>query len=91
MDLSNPVTQQMIGGVIRSILVACGGAAIMSGDQLGIVAGAIAALIGVGWSIYQKKSAHENAHVTTAIAVHAAVANPQNASAIIADAKAGKF
>jgi hypothetical protein len=89
MDLSNPVTQQMMGGVIRSILVAGGGAGIFSGDQLGIVAGSLAALIGVAWSLYQKRAAATDKHVTVAAAVHATVANPQNATNIIAAAKAG--
>lgn len=91
MDLSNPTTQAMIGGIIRSILVAAGGAGVMSGDQLGVIAGALAALIGVGWSIYQKKSAADSKVITVATAVHAAAATPENALAIIADAKAGKF
>lgn len=91
MDLSNPVTQQIVGGIIRSLIVAAGGAGIMSGDQLGVFAGAVAALIGVGWSIYQKRATAKDSHAMLTQAVELTAAAPHNADSIIAAAKAGKF
>ena len=90
-DLSNPQTQAILGGIVRSLLVAAGGAGMMSGDQLGTVAGAIVALAGVAWSIYQKHNSSVTAHATLTTAVNAAASSPTDATDIIAAAKTGKF
>jgi hypothetical protein len=47
MDFSNPLTQQMLGGIIRSILIAAGAGSALSNDQITAGAGALAVLIGV--------------------------------------------
>lgn len=91
MDLTNPVTQQIIGGVIRSVIIAIGGGAIMTGNQESSLAGALAVVLGIGWSIWQKRKTAANSHATLTTAVQATAASPADASAIIAQAKAGKF
>lgn len=91
MDLSNPTTVAMIGGIVRTALVLAGGGALMSGDQLGQAAGIIAAIVCLAWSLWQKHSSAQDKHATVVAAVTEAAANPQNASAIIAAAKAGHF
>lgn len=88
-DFSNPNTQQIMGGVIRAAMVAAGMGGVLSDNQMGIVAGAISALFAVAWSVLQKNKSVS--HDTLAAAVQAAAANPANADAIIAQAKAGKF
>jgi hypothetical protein len=82
-DFSNPTTQAMIGGVVRSLLIAAGGLG-LAGNQITQVSGAIAMLIGVGWSLWSKKATATDAHLTLATAVNVAANNPQNASAVIA-------
>lgn len=51
--------QAIIAGLIRHALTTFGGSIIasgaISGNDIEIAAGAVAALIGVGWSILQKK------------------------------------
>ncbi|HEY2010511.1 MAG TPA: hypothetical protein VGH23_16095 [Rhizomicrobium sp.] len=89
MDLSNPKTQALIGAVIRAILVAAGGGGLMSGDQISSLAGALAVVAGLGWSLWQKRNSVSHATLTTA--VQQTASNPQNASAIIAAAKQGHF
>ena len=91
MDFSNPTTHAMIGGIIRAALVAIGTGGVMSSNQIGVVAGAIAALFGVAWSIYQKHAQASTSHQTLTNAVQAAAPTPEIANSVIADAKAGKF
>lgn len=51
--------QAIIAGLIRHALTTFGGSIIasgaISGSDIEIAAGAVAALIGVGWSVVQKK------------------------------------
>ena len=53
--------QAIIAGLIRHVLTLVGGGVIasgtISGSDIEIAAGAVAALIGVGWSIVQKRLA----------------------------------
>ena len=96
-DPSDPVTQAQIGGIIRSLLIAAGGAGFMTDNQEAQAAGIAAALIGLIWSIYQKHKAAQQVQATTVshaqlvAAVNAAAATPANATDIIAAAKAGQF
>ena len=50
-------TKAMLGGIVRSVLIAIGGGLYFTNDQLTIVSGAAAILIGVAWSLVQKKNA----------------------------------
>lgn len=50
-------TKAMLGGIIRSIIIAIGGGATFSADQITAISGAAAVLIGVAWSLIQKKNA----------------------------------
>lgn len=90
-DLSSPEMQAMVGGVIRHLIVLAGGAGVLSQNQLGQLAGALAVIVGIGWSIYQKKSASTAAHVTLTAAVNATDATPASAAAVIDLAKSGKI
>ena len=47
MDLTNPTAQQMIGAILRSLLIAAGAGTAMSQDQLTAGAGALAVLVGI--------------------------------------------
>lgn len=51
----------VIAGVVRHLLTAAGGAAILSGDEMNQAAGAIATLIGLAWSVIPKIVAARNA------------------------------
>lgn len=51
------MTPQIIGAVIRHLLGAVGAVGWMSDGQAEQVAGALALLVSIGWSIYQKKQA----------------------------------
>jgi len=50
-------TKAMLGGIIRAIIIAIGGGASFSPDQITAISGAAAVLIGVAWSLIQKKNA----------------------------------
>jgi len=50
-------TKAMLGGLIRSAIIAFGAGAYFTGDQLTAISGAAAILIGVAWSLIQKKNA----------------------------------
>lgn len=89
MDLSNPLTLQIIGGVIRSLLIAAGAGSAMSGDQLTAGAGAIAVLIGIAWSMASKRLAADAQHEAVVKAVSAVVADPQSAHEVIAASRRG--
>lgn len=47
----------VIGGVIRAVLAMSGGAGLASDSEIEQLAGAVAVLVTVAWSVYQKKSA----------------------------------
>jgi hypothetical protein len=57
-------TQTLLALVIRHILTMAGGGiygiGALTGDQAQQLAGAIAALLAVGWSIYQKRQSKKN-------------------------------
>lgn len=89
MDFSNPVTLQMIGGVIRSILIAVGAGSALSGDQLTAGAGALAVLIGIGWSMASKRLAADAQHDAVVKAVTAVAADSSTAHDVIAASRAG--
>lgn len=59
----NDTTSDIIGGVIRHLVTSAGGALVAHGlitsTQLTDVAGALALLIGVAWSMYQKYRANQ--------------------------------
>lgn len=50
-------TKAMLGGIVRSVLIAIGGGLYFTNDQLTMISGAAAILIGVAWSLIQKKNA----------------------------------
>lgn len=50
-------TKAMLGSIVRSVLIAIGGGLYFTNDQLTVVSGAAAILIGVAWSLIQKKNA----------------------------------
>ena len=93
-DPTSTEGQALIGGVIRAVLSAAGGAGILSQTQLGQVAGAAAVLITVIWSLYQK---HQTATTTvshdtlTKAVVAASQSTPAAANDIITAAKAGQL
>lgn len=89
MDFSNPVTQQMIGGVIRSLLIAVGAGGALSGDQLTAGAGALAVLVGICWSLASKRLAADKQHDAVVRAVVTVAADPSTAHAVIAESRAG--
>ena len=89
MDFSNPITQQMIGGILRSLLIAAGAGSALSSDQLTAGAGALAVLIGIAWSLAQKRFAAEAQHDAVAKAVAAVAADPASAHDVIAQSRAG--
>jgi hypothetical protein len=105
-DFSNPTTQAMWGGFIRSALIMAGGFG-LSQNQLVQVSGAVVCLIGVGWSLYAHKSQANAANTQVAVAVQAVqassapgaaaavvaahAANPGDVSAMRAAARSGTF
>jgi hypothetical protein len=53
--------KKMVGSVVRHVLTFGGGAAVVSDEDITKLCGAIAALIGIAWSIWQKsRTAQEN-------------------------------
>lgn len=50
-------TKAMIGSIIRTVLITIGGGAFFGNDQITAIAGALAILVGAGWSLYQKHQA----------------------------------
>lgn len=89
MDVSNPVTQQMIGGLIRSLLIAAGAGSALSGDQLTASAGALAVLVGIAWSLAQKRLSAEAQHAAVVEAVARVAADPASAHDVVAASRAG--
>lgn len=91
-DLSNPTTQAMIGGFVRSGLIWLAGIIGASGyftnTDAATAAGLIVGAAGLVWSIIQKRNAAANAHATVITAVTATARNPAAAPAVIAAAKA---
>jgi hypothetical protein len=90
----SPENQAIVGGLIRSVLAMVGAGGLLSGDQLGVVAGALAAVVSVAWGIWQKKHAAATtvSHATLTTAVQAAAAGtPADAADIVTAAKAGQF
>jgi len=49
-------TKAMLGGILRSVLIAIGGGLYFTQDQMTAISGAAAILIGVAWSLIQKKN-----------------------------------
>ncbi len=50
-------TKAMLGSVVRALIIAIGGGLYFTSDQLTAISGAAAILIGVVWSLIQKKNA----------------------------------
>lgn len=91
-DLSNPTTQRQIGSAIRALMLLSPFISTkFDADQITTAAGIVAAAVAFIWGVWQKAHTDAAAHVTTAVAVNKAVAAPESAPQIIADAKAGKF
>jgi hypothetical protein len=59
------ITAEIVAGFARHILTTIGGgvatAGYVDGNDFSIAVGALSTLIGVGWSIYQKRSAAKKA------------------------------
>lgn len=49
------LTPEIMGGLIRSMLVAVGAGAVFDGNQLTALAGALAVIGGMVWSVIQKR------------------------------------
>ena len=84
-DFSNPTTQAMWGGFIRSAMIMAGGFG-LSQSQLVQVSGAIVCLLGVGWSLWAHKSQAVAANTQVAVAVQAVMGSsaPGAAAAVVA-------
>jgi len=50
-------TKAMLGSVIRALIIAIGGGLYFTQDQVTAISGAAAILVGVAWSLIQKKNA----------------------------------
>ena len=50
----------MIAGIIRHVLTTLGGGLVtsgtLSGDEVNAVIGAVVTLVGIGWSLYEKRA-----------------------------------
>lgn len=51
------MTPQIIGAILRAILASIGGAGLASDNDVEQLSGAVAVLVTVAWSIYQKYEA----------------------------------
>lgn len=51
------MTTQIIGALVRALLASLGGASLASESQIDQIVGALAVLVTIGWSIYQKYQA----------------------------------
>lgn len=51
------MTSQIVGALVRALLASLGGASMASDNEVDQIVGAIAVLVTVGWSIYQKYQA----------------------------------
>lgn len=82
------VTLEMWGAIIRSVLLAGGVGAFLDGNQVTAVAGGLAAIGAVIWSVVQKRLAATKAHgqVETAVLMMKGGAAPER---VIALSKAG--
>lgn len=49
------LTTEQIAGIVRAVLAAAGGGAVLTADLLTQVAGAVAVLVSVAWSVLSKK------------------------------------
>jgi len=90
-DLSNPTTQAMIGGFVRSGLIWLAGILGASGyftsTDAATAAGIIVGLAGLVWSIIQKRSSAKAANTQVAVAIQAVQAPnaaPGAAAAVVA-------
>lgn len=52
-------TKAMLGSIIRTLIITFGGGAVFSPDQITALAGAVAVLGTLVWSLIQKKAAAE--------------------------------
>jgi hypothetical protein len=48
------MTTQLIGGIVRAVLASLGGASLASDGQIDQIVGALAVLVTVAWSVWQK-------------------------------------
>lgn len=55
------MTAQILGSLVRAVLAALGGASLVSDGQIDQIVGALAVLVTVAWSIWQKYSAQQTA------------------------------
>jgi hypothetical protein len=55
------MTTQIIGSLVRALLASLGGASLASEGQIDQIVGALAVLVTIGWSIWQKYSAQKAA------------------------------
>jgi hypothetical protein len=51
------MTAQIVGSILRAALAAYGGANVASDSEINQIAGAVAVIVTVAWSIYQKVTA----------------------------------
>jgi hypothetical protein len=55
------MTTQLIGGIVRAVLASLGGASLASDGQIDQIVGALAVLVTVAWSVWQKYQASKAA------------------------------
>lgn len=53
--MNDSILKTLIGVLVRHAITLLGGAALFSVDQMTVIAGAVATLVSVVWSIWQKK------------------------------------
>jgi len=95
MDFSDPVTQAMVGSIIRSALMAAGAGGVFTGDQIGMLAGAGAMIVSVLWGLYQKRSSAakqaDQQHAAVSRAVGLLATNKASVTDVLAMSAAGKL
>lgn len=91
MTLSDFLTPQMLGGLFRSLLIAAGAGSFMSADQIASGAGALAVIVGIAWSLVQKKVAADKKHEAVVNAVYDVAVRNKDPDAVIAASKAGNL
>ena len=53
------MTSQIIGSLVRALLASLGGASLASEGQIDQIVGALAVLVTVAWSVWQKYAAQK--------------------------------
>lgn len=49
--------KSILSAIVRHLLTTFGGGAVFSGTDVDAIVGALAVIIGIGWSIYEKRKA----------------------------------